>query len=338
MNDDPQTTAVDRIPIGRNITYAVRGMPPVPNAYGPGFLVPTEVSLTYRATEDSQLGRFHAYVKGQWLRDGEVVPSGEKLPGQHYAGDPSGWPEWLAEEVRLHDPAAASAVPVAAPPTEQGALRQQVAALAEDLRYVLGYKGPRHAHERPGVWDTSGKPCTHCARLGVAQQNLAAYDADPASVLPPPADRAAVLRWAAEALERKFEGASLATIELRRLAAETPQPACDHDSQVIEHEAAHFWACMKCGTNLGRADGTPQPETQAAPDVEVVAFRSRGGRLLRCLAHHPGQEALASGDFVEVASEDLPDGGLCTYPLSVDEQCGVDVLIPPAVVQADGEA
>lgn len=115
-----------RIPIGRNITYAVRGMPEVPNAYGPGYLIPTEISLTYRATEDSQLGRFHAYVKGQWRRDGEVVPSGEKLPGQHYYGDPSTWPAWLAEEARLHDPDTPAESAVPAPATDE-TVAQQVA-------------------------------------------------------------------------------------------------------------------------------------------------------------------------------------------------------------------
>lgn len=59
-------------------------------------------------------------------------------------------------------------------PTTQAADR---AALAEDLRYLLNHREPRHAHEKPGVWDTSGKPCDHCARLAVARQNLAAYDA-----------------------------------------------------------------------------------------------------------------------------------------------------------------
>ena len=120
--DPTADTAPVRIPIGRNITYAVRGMPPVPNAYGSGFLVPTEVSLTYRASEDSQLGRFHAYVKGQWRRDGELVPTGEKLPGQHYSGDPSGWPEWLAEEARLHDPE-----PAVGPPVDRAAVYTEVA-------------------------------------------------------------------------------------------------------------------------------------------------------------------------------------------------------------------
>lgn len=51
------------------------------------------------------------------------------------------------------------------------------AALADGLRYVLNYRGPGHAHEIPGVWDTSGKPCDHCARLAMARKNLAAYDA-----------------------------------------------------------------------------------------------------------------------------------------------------------------
>lgn len=51
-----------------------------------------------------------------------------------------------------------------------------VAAIVNDLRYVLTYRGNGHAHVRPGIWDDSGKPCMHCARLAVAEKNLAAYD------------------------------------------------------------------------------------------------------------------------------------------------------------------
>lgn len=92
-----------RIPIGRSVTYAVRGMPDVPNQYGPGHLVPTEITLTYQSTEDSRLGRVHAYVKGRWRRGGAQEVD-ERLPGQHYYGDPAKWPDCLAEEARLHDP------------------------------------------------------------------------------------------------------------------------------------------------------------------------------------------------------------------------------------------
>lgn len=112
-------------------------------------------------------------------------------------------------------------------------------ALAEDLRYVLNYRGPAHAHERPGVWDTSGEPCEHCARLAVARRNLAAYDADPDAVPPAPADRAAVLRevadwlkawrpefferWAVAEQDRYEGGVDDAAAELRRMAAEAPR-------------------------------------------------------------------------------------------------------------------
>lgn len=50
------------------------------------------------------------------------------------------------------------------------------ALLASDLRYVLDYKGPGHEHDRPGIWDTSGKPCNHCARLAAARTNLAVFE------------------------------------------------------------------------------------------------------------------------------------------------------------------
>ncbi|MFJ4990033.1 hypothetical protein ACIP9H_40335 [Streptomyces sp. NPDC088732] len=76
----------------------------------------------------------------------------------------------------------------------------------------------------------------------------------------------------------------------------------------------------------------PAPAATRAP----VAYQSRGGRLLRCLRHAPGRSVLDSGDMVPVTSDDLPDGGICTYP-----DCGVDVLtaalddrIAAAVAQA----
>lgn len=49
--------------------------------------------------------------------------------------------------------------------------------LAEDLRYLLAYDGPRHAHMTPGIWDDTLAPCTHCARLEQARQHLAAFAA-----------------------------------------------------------------------------------------------------------------------------------------------------------------
>jgi hypothetical protein len=122
------TADVDRIPLTRSVHYAVRGMPEVPNQYGPGVLAPSEITLTYREASDSQLGRVHAYVAGRIWADGKelpLLPGG--LYGQHYFDGLDGWPEWLAEEARLHDPApAAPAGP--APATDRAALRQRIAA------------------------------------------------------------------------------------------------------------------------------------------------------------------------------------------------------------------
>lgn len=111
------TTAPEpiRIPFAHSVHYAVRGLPEVPNQYGIGVLAPSEITLTYRAAPDSQLGRVHAYVAGRIWVDGKELPllSGG-LYGQHYDDGLDGWPEWLAEEARLHDPAASAAVVPAA--------------------------------------------------------------------------------------------------------------------------------------------------------------------------------------------------------------------------------
>jgi hypothetical protein len=65
--------------------------------------------------------------------------------------------------------------------------------------------------------------------------------------------------------------------------------------------------------------GKAGKDTHPGESTRVVAYRSNGGRLLRCLIH---SRDIAGDDFVPVTSEDLPDGGICTYP-----DCGRDVLI-----------
>lgn len=51
----------------------------------------------------------------------------------------------------------------------------------------------------------------------------------------------------------------------------------------------------------------------------VVAYRSPGGRILRCLLHVPDD----TSNLTPVTSDDLLDGGMCTYPFP---ECGRDVL------------
>lgn len=66
--------------------------------------------------------------------------------------------------------------------------------------------------------------------------------------------------------------------------------------------------------------------TNTAPEPEVVAYRnSHQPGVLLCRGHGWGWAGLTP-----LTSEDLPDGGACTFgdPGDPDDRCGVDVLIP----------
>jgi hypothetical protein len=347
-------TTVDRIPLAHSVHYAVRGMPEVPNQYGPGVLAPSEITLTYRSASDSQLGRVHAYVAGRIWVDGKelpLLPGG--LYGQHYFDGLDGWPEWLAEDARLHDPDAPAG---RAPATDQTALRDRIADVLRATPSAVGAENPQlgfPSHHQPGESGYLGW-CALCVR-----DIDALADALATAVLPAPVDQAAVLHAAADDLatvfgdpmakhigvlaaswlRRRAREAEAGRTELRRMADET-QPA-PHSCSNCEGVAPGT-----CLMNPSRPKHPPmdpvhilgieaqQDGAQAsAPDC-IVGYRSRGGRLLRCLAHHPGQESLDSGDFHTVTSEDLPDGGLCTYPTAIDDTCGVDVLIPQSAPPA----
>ncbi|MFB7285473.1 hypothetical protein [Actinacidiphila glaucinigra] len=77
-----------------------------------------------------------------------------------------------------------------------------------------------------------------------------------------------------------------------------------------------------CAAWVADLDTRIRPEAQPVRTAGgIVGYRSRDGRLLRCMQHAPGQSVLDSGDLTPVTSDDLPDGGVCTYP-----DCGRDVL------------
>lgn len=166
---DPQTAEPLRIPIAHSVRYAARGLPEVPNQYGSGVLAPSEITLTYRAAPDSGLGRVHAYVAGRLWVDGveiPLLPGG--LYGQHYDDGLDGWPEWLAEEARLHDPDAPSAA------ADRAGLLD---AAAQAIR------------------DSNGSPeALEWWRTHPQLIPAHVYAAAALSVLPPAADRAAVER------------------------------------------------------------------------------------------------------------------------------------------------
>ncbi|WP_439947220.1 hypothetical protein [Streptomyces sp. BBFR109] len=121
-----------------------------------------------------------------------------------------------------------------------------------------------------------------------------------------------------------------------RLHADTGTPLGEH---VCDGQVVGDCDCLEQPATGAQQDEAPAVRrTDSDPD-RIVGYQSRGGRLLRCLAHHPGRAVIESGDFRPVTSEDLPNGGLCTYPLSLEERCGADVLIPqPAAGARQDEA
>ncbi|MGW1961793.1 hypothetical protein ACWCPD_16130 [Streptomyces sp. NPDC001935] len=137
----PDEITVDRIPLARSVRYIARGLPDVPFQYGPGVIRPSEITLTYRDTPDSQLGRVHAYVTGRlWVGEREV-PMGSGY-GQHYDDGLSNWPDWLTDEAQLHDPDAVS-VPA---PTDEPALRDRIAEAL--MRWAETGNSPKYASMR----------------------------------------------------------------------------------------------------------------------------------------------------------------------------------------------
>lgn len=161
------------------------------------------------------------------------------------------------------------------------------------------------------------------------------------AVLPPTADRAAVLLWAADFAEEvaeklrahhEFErsnGALDVMTELRRVAAEKPTntetEARSYDERInapLSDEACAALrerldsdSAARRTVRIARPVVGEQPDTQK-PD-RIVAY-SPGGRTLRCLDCRPNP---LGSDWRALTAEELEDGGICTV-------CGVDVLIP----------
>jgi hypothetical protein len=116
-------------------------------------------------------------------------------------------------------------------------------------------------------------------------------------------------------------------------APATPEPPSTPGDNTRDLPLRHAHRLAEARAGLGGAHpagldtlldhvGARIPEDQPP----IVAYRSKGGRLLRCLDHHPGQQALDSGDFLAITAADLPEGGTCTKPLAIDKRCGVNVV------------
>lgn len=263
----------DRIPLTHSVVYAVRGVPEVPDEYNAErTIAPHEITLTYRTTEDSQLGRVHAYVKGWWMQDGARVPM-DKPVGRHFWGrNFADWPEWLVEEARLHDPDAA-----VEPPADRTALRDRII----EALLAPRYGGPQH--NTPGGLRLTATP-------EEARRHRAGQIAD--IVLPlllPPVSRADVLRDAADALP-EADLPFVPPMDRRRVAdwlrrlAEEAQPAQADRTVAYRSPGTRTLYCVICARQETGWKSVAAAEVQ---DGTVCDFC--GGRVLAVASRTLGE-------------------------------------------------
>jgi hypothetical protein len=100
-----------RTPYCHKIRYGITGAPiltenEMDGSHSPGVGVsPTLIELVFSPARDGKPARVDASVTGDWTRFGEPEGFGGQVT-THFKSGPDGWPAWLAEEARLHDPAA----------------------------------------------------------------------------------------------------------------------------------------------------------------------------------------------------------------------------------------
>lgn len=118
---------ITRTPYCTKIRYGITGAPTLDademdGTFAPGVgVAPTLIELVYSPARDGKPARIDASVTGDWTRFGEPDGFGGQVT-THFKSGPDGWPTWLAEEARLHDPAA-----------EIGRLRAELAESESDV-------------------------------------------------------------------------------------------------------------------------------------------------------------------------------------------------------------
>jgi hypothetical protein len=237
----------DRTPHCTKIRYGITGAPPLDESemdgsHAPGVGVsPTSIELVYSAARDGKPASVSASVTGDWTRFGK--PDGGQVT-THFPDGPDGWPVWLAEEARLHDPAVAQSAPA------ETALRDRIAEAL--MAWAELNNNPKYAAAR---------------RSETVVANAYSRADAVLAVLPPSADRAAILD---EAIDRAFKyGGSLSSTgdvriahgmaaELQRMADEA-QPQTEIRPQRGDQFEAWLKTqrdlCVGHATSWGAVDG-----------------------------------------------------------------------------------
>jgi hypothetical protein len=248
---------------------------------------------------------------------------------------------WDARLVELQD-AIRSAVP--APTPGQDALRDRI---AEALAAVDGWEWtPDFDKTLSPVWQGYLKranavlaklpaPADRAAvplgaaelsehpRLNVTPLPAEALAADEVFV-DPAAFRAAVLREAADGLDAR---AAEFTAAARKDPLAFVKGATD-----ARYRTADAWNAA--AAELRRMAAESAPADTGHDEAEIVAYRNPDNpRTLLCREHGPRYVGM-----VPVTSEELPDGGICTFGRLSSLACERDVLIPPTAAAQPKEA
>jgi hypothetical protein len=210
------TTTPSADVLSQSIELQLTGQSDAKYKYGAGHIRPERVVFYY--IEDTK-GSVNAHLFGSWVSE-NAEATGDPVD-QMYRHTDGDWPDWLTELSSRRKPALFNEVRRLW--AKSDAADTATSALVDGLRYVFEYTGPRHNHDRPGIWDTSGKPCGHCAHLTTIRETLAAYQAGPNVVLPQPAD---LLKGATEpaADQPALRGRIAKT--LARAELKPPYPRC----------------------------------------------------------------------------------------------------------------
>lgn len=222
-----------RTPYCHKIRYGITGAPildgdDMDGSHAPGVgVVPKVIELVYSPARDGKPARVDASVTGDWTRFGEPDGFGGQV-ATHFKDGPDGWPAWLAEEARLHDPADASSSVVGQ------ATRDRIAMVLHEMHLN---------HEFDATADVDAV----------------------LAVLPPTADRAAVLREAADVVQQH---GCLCRDRLRRLADEAQQqPETRPGSDLVED---YLRFLRGQGPEPDLSDLAPQQREAVAGQFEIV--------------------------------------------------------------------
>jgi hypothetical protein len=208
------------------------------------------------------------------------------------------WP-WLRAE-------AEDAVSAVVPAADRAAvLRETADRLVEEIqRGFLGHRDVRLA----GWCESVGLLRQWAAEVAAVPVVGVAADTTPAETEAHPPEHA----WKVESPRRDNWASWGATYDDCDWAQER------YESATANAPARAFRLVRATTTYTVEAEHRP---TQPGNDTKTpVGYRSRDGRALYC-TRHTGE--IFGFGWRPVDSDDLPDGGICTYP-----DCGADVVIP----------